>query len=73
MGVAFYTLIWFSNRDLGRRLVSGRWVRLRHLSRLPELGYPLIPVMEMPSMKVFWVKKKSTMMGRATSVLAAIR
>ena len=35
--------------------------------------YPLIPVIEMPSMKVFWVKKNSTMIGSATRVLAAIR
>ncbi len=34
---------------------------------------PLIPVIEMPSIKLFWVKKNSTMMGSATSVLAAIR
>ena len=34
---------------------------------------PLMPVIEMPSMNVFWARKKRTMIGRATSVLAAIR
>ncbi len=35
--------------------------------------YALIPVIAMPSIKVRWVKKKSTRMGRMVAVLAAIR
>lgn len=35
--------------------------------------HPFIPVIEMPSMKVFWVKKNNTTIGRAMIVLAAIR
>jgi hypothetical protein len=34
---------------------------------------PLIPVIEIPSMNVFCVKKNSTMIGSATRVLAAIK
>ena len=32
-----------------------------------------MPVIEMPSMNVFCVKKNRTMIGRTTSVLAAMR
>ena len=36
-------------------------------------AYPFIPVIEMPSMKVFWVKKNRMIIGKATRVLAAMR
>ena len=35
--------------------------------------YPLMPVIEMPSMNVFCVKKNRKMIGKTTRVLAAIR
>jgi hypothetical protein len=35
--------------------------------------YPLMPVIDIPSINVFCVKKKRMMMGRATRVLAAMR
>lgn len=36
-------------------------------------SYPLIPVVAMPRIKVFCVKKNITIMGRQMSVLAAMR
>ncbi len=44
---------------------TGLWGRL--------LAYPLMPVSEMPSMKVRWAKKKAMKMGSVIIVLAAIR
>jgi hypothetical protein len=37
------------------------------------LPYPFIPVTVIPSMNVFWVKKKRKRIGRMVAVLAAIR
>ena len=42
-------------------------------SKIANSFYPFIPVVEMPWMKVRWVKKKSTMTGRIIIVDAAIR
>jgi len=78
--------LYFPNRDSGFNqsgLPPGNHPGIRPLENiatsigLPGARFgasqPFSPVMEIPSMKLFWVKKNRAMIGRATRVLAAIR
>jgi hypothetical protein len=59
-------------KQFSKRVTVGEYSNKNHWKIHPK-DYPLIPVIEIPSIKVRWAKKNSSRMGSAMIVLTAIR